>query len=214
MKKILITLLIGFSLTSFAQTRYNARDLFTEKSIVWYGIDYSNARFIGSFGQFKDAGALDGPALKDKYFTGWNVLIIREHEKYNIAKFFKKDTQYNDISAVEKINSETDASKIMQENDYSFDESQLKNMVSKYTSTEKKEGLGVVFIAESYNHTKETASHYVVVFDIASKEILISEKFTEKPGGIGVKSYWASTILKTLEGVSDNYGKWKKMYGG
>src|SRR4051812_35861785 len=125
MKKILILLLLVASFGTFAQTRYNARDFFTEKSIVWYGIDYSKAKFIGSFAQFKDAGVMDGPALRDKYFPGWNNLVTREHEKFNVAKFLKKDTQVNDIASVEKLNSEVDADKIMQDNDYTLEESEL-----------------------------------------------------------------------------------------
>lgn len=214
MKKILIALLIGLSLPSFAQTRYNARDLFTQNSIVWYGIDYSNARFIGSFAQFKDAGAVDGATLRDKYFPAWNNLVIREHEKFNVAKFLKKNTQINDISAVEKINSDIDASKIMMDNEYTLEESALAGMVAKYSSTENKEGLGVVFITESYNQTRKLAYYYVVIFDIASKEILIDQKFTGDAGGIGLKAFWGNTVLRVLEQVGDKYGKWKKSYGG
>lgn len=202
------------SLCSFAQTRYTAKDLFKENTIVWYGIDYSKSKFVGSFAQFKDAGTVDGNSLKAKYFPGWNNLVVKEREKYDIAKFFKKESAYNDLGPVEKANAETDADKIMDSNDYTLPESELNGIVAKYKGGDKKEGLGVVFITESYNRAAEFATYYVVVFDIASKDILISEKFKQEPGGFGIKNYWASTILKTLEDVSDKYSKWKKTYGG
>jgi hypothetical protein len=82
-------------------------------------------------------------------------------------------------------------------------------MVARYKGGDKNEGIGVVFITESYNRAAESASYYVVIFDVASKKVLITDKFKEKPGGIGIKNYWASTILKTLEDVSKNYDKWR-----
>jgi hypothetical protein len=211
MKKFFIFILLAANSFSFAQTKYSAKDFFTAKEIVWYGIDYSKAKFIGSFGQFKDAGEVNGNTLVNKYFSGWNLVIIREPEKYDIAKFFKKESFKSDLTAVNKINGETSPEGIMQENDYTLDEKMLPAMVKKYTG-EQKDGIGVAFITESYNHSKESATYYAVVFDIASRQILISEKYTEKPGGFGIKNYWISTARKTLEDISDNYNKWEKKY--
>ena len=213
MKKLLTFTLAFVSFVSWAQTRYTARDFFTEKSVAWYGIDYSRAKFIGSFAQFKDAGTLDGKALVDKYFSGWNAVIPHEPQKYDVAKFLNKESSYNDLAAVTQVNSETIPDGIMQENDYTLSESEIPAMVKKYKGGDKTEGLGAVFITESYNHSKESATYYVVIFDIASKQVLISEKYSAKPGGFGVKNFWISTALKTFQQVSDNYGKWKKNYG-
>jgi hypothetical protein len=213
MKKLLPFVFLIVCSFSFAQTRHSAKDLFTETSIVWYGIDYSKAKFIGSFAQFKDAGEINENSLVQRYFAGWNNVIVREPDKYDIAKFFKKEMAPIDLNPVTKVNSETKPAGIMQETDYVLDEKQIPAMVSKYKNGQNKEGLGVVFITESYNHSREQATYYVVVFDIASKAVLITEKYTAKPGGFGIKNYWISTVLKTLEKVSDNYSKWKKTYG-
>ncbi|HTJ52907.1 MAG TPA: hypothetical protein VL443_25810 [Cyclobacteriaceae bacterium] len=214
MKKLFTLILVFVGFLSFAQTRYSAKDFFTEKNIVWYGIDYSKAKFIGSFAQFKDAGTVDGKALVDKYFPGWNAVIPHEPQKYDVAKFLNKTTSYNDLAPVTSVNGETNPDGIMQENDYTLSEGDIPAMIKKYKVGDKTEGLGAVFITEAYNHSKETASYYVVIFDIASKQVLISEKYSAKPGGFGIKNYWISTALKTFQQVSDNYGKWKKTYGG
>ena len=130
MKNFLILVLLTASSFSFAQ-KYSAKDFFTAKELVWYGIDYSKAKFIGSFGQFKDAGEVTGDALVNKYFSGWNLVIIREPEKYNIAKFFHKESSKNDLNAITKVNSETKPDGIMQEDDYTLDEKMLPAMVKK-----------------------------------------------------------------------------------
>lgn len=214
MKKFLTLVFVLAGLISSAQKHYAAKDLFTEKSIVWFGIDYSKAKFIGSFAQFKDAGEVDGSKLVTTYFPGWNNVILREPKKYDIAKFFNKESVPSDLSSVTKINSATKPQGIMQENDYVLSETEIPRMVAKYKSTQNKQGLGLVFITESYNHSKESGSYYVVIFDIASKKVLISEKISTRPGGIGLKNYWISTAFKALEEVSDNtYAKWQKTYG-
>lgn len=212
MKKIVAILFLAMAVSASAQKQYTAKDFFTEKSIVWYGIDYSKARFIGSFNQFKDAGSITGSELVSKYFPGWNDVFIKEGEKYNVAKAFNKSSATNDIDAVTKINSATSPDNIMQNDDYTLDPAEIPGMIARY-SGQQKEGLGAVFIAESYNHNKEQGSYYVVVFDIASKKPLITEKYAEKSGGFGIRNYWISTAHKTLDAVADDYGKWKKKYG-
>lgn len=212
MKNLFTLILISASLCAVAQKQLTAKDFFSEKTITWYGIDYSRARFIGSFNQFKDAGSITGKDLVDKYFPGWNEVVVKEAEKYNVAKAFNKVSATNDLDAVTKINSATNPAKIMQDDDYTLDAAEIPAMVAKYTSPQDA-GLGVVFITESYNHDKEQGSYYVVVFDIASKKPLIVEKYSEKSGGFGIRNYWISTAHKTLDAVADDYGKWKKKYG-
>lgn len=84
-------------------------------------------------------------------------------------------------------------------------------MVSKYIVSQP-EGLGLVLIAESYNRKINLGSHYAVVFDIASKKILISQKFIATTGGLGVRNYWGFSIYETLNMLSDRYRKWKYKY--
>ncbi len=202
--------MLGASLASFAQ--HSAKDFFTDKKIVWYGIDYSKARFVGSFAQVKDAGALDGKALVEKYFTGWNNVVIHEPKKYDVAKSFNKESATNDLAAVTKVNSETNPTGIMQENPYTLEASEIPGMIAKYQGGTEKNGIAAVFIAESYDHNRESGSYYVVVFDITTKKVLIQEKYSVKPGGFGVRNYWAKTIFETLKEISDEYNKWKKSY--
>jgi hypothetical protein len=212
MKKLPIILLLGVCCSAYSQTRYTAKDIFKQESIVWYGVDYSNAKFIGSFSQFKGIGWVDGFDLRDKYFPAWNYLPIKEHEKYDVAKFLKKDKQINDVNSVETINHAIDPFTLMQDEDYTLPASSLAGMVSKYESTEKTEGIGVVFITEKYDQIRKQASYYIVFFDIASKEILMHDKFSVEPGGVGVKGFWGNTIHETLKEASGKYGKWKRKY--
>jgi hypothetical protein len=211
MKTLFTLSLLVASLCSFAQ--HTAKDFFADNKIVWYGIDYSKARFVGSFAQFKDAGDLDGKALVDKYFPGWNNVVIHEPKKYDVALSFHKQTAINDLAAVTKINAETNPAGIMQENPYTLDAGEVPGMVAKYSGGSEKDGIAAVFIAESYDHSRESGSYYVVVFDIATKKVLIQEKYSVKPGGFGVRNYWAKTVFETLKEVADGYGKWKKNYG-
>lgn len=190
-------------LNSFAQKVFQLKDLFTENKIVWFGIDYSRAEFVGTFTN-KDL---------HEYFHGWNKLFVEEPFKYDVRRFLQKKSVVNEISYVEKINEESTPNiRNIESGTALLKKSDLADMVSAYQSNQT-EGLGFVMIAETYNRTKDFATHYAVIFDIASKKILISQKFTAVPDGIGLRNYWAPTILDSLRQLAKNYKRWKEKYG-
>jgi hypothetical protein len=210
MKKLILCLLLTGS-SIFAQ---NKSAIFGD-DIVWYGIDYSKAKFVGEFSNFQ--GTAQKPeALIKQTIPQWNMVVLNEGKKYDIGKFFKKKNVFNDLTPVTNQNSAIDETKITSFNEYKFDNADeaVAKMVSGYSGGEKTEGLGLVFITESYDKTKEAATYYLTFFDIKTKQVVYAEKITEKPGGIGLKNYWASTIIKVMKDVEDSrYGAWKSKFG-
>ena len=49
-----------------------------------------------------------------------------------------------------------------------------------------------------------------IVFDVATKKILLQEKITGRPQGGSVKTYWAGAFREALEKNVKVYKKWKK----
>jgi len=197
-KLILFSLLIGSSI--FAQTNKNA--IFGD-DLVWYGIDYSKAKFIED---------CQPGQLKNIMFA-WNVLVVNEANKYDVAKSFRKKNVFNDLAPVMKHNKDIDETQMMSLNPYKFDNADetVASIISSYTGGEKTEGLGLVFIVESYNKPKTQAIYYLTFFDIKTKQIIYTEKFTEgPPSGFGIRNYWASTIFKVMKDVEQyKYASWK-----
>ncbi len=73
----------------FAQS---TADIFkSEKKITWLGIDYSQVKLMGTFADMGAMGVKDESEIRDKYFKGWNDLVLTERDKkYNIIKALDK----------------------------------------------------------------------------------------------------------------------------
>lgn len=194
MKKIVFAiaflLLPGFAFTQDADMVRNS------SSVTWFGLDYSEAYFIGS------EGFADPYQIKNRYFKSWNNLILQEPEKYNIEKFYRKSNVEYDLSVVLKRNEGVDIYKRIVD-DHSqasrLSESKIQEMIREYDIDFNSQGLGLVYIVESYDKILVKATYYVTFFDIASREVLETRKRESEPGGFGIRNYWASTYYKVMK---------------
>jgi hypothetical protein len=207
MKKVILSILIITSCSVFSQN--SIKDIFTAKSIVWYGLNFSEAKMIGEFDQAMGAGMATSEDLKKKWIPSWNSLIISEPKNFKIKEAFKKDEVFFDMVPTEKQNQSINQDGLMSVNPYTFTEAQktVNTIVSKLNGGEKTEGIGVVFIVESFNRSMDEATVYVTIFDIKTKNVLISEKITGKPAGIGLRNFWAGAIKHILKEIDKTYYK-------
>ncbi|NOX86391.1 MAG: hypothetical protein GXO86_10590 [Chlorobi bacterium] len=60
-------------------------------------------------------------------------------------------------------------------------------------------------IAESYSKPNVQGAYYVTFFDIATKKVLSTERMLAKPGGFGLRNYWAKTYYTVLKEVGKKY---------
>lgn len=210
MKKYLLILLSTASLCMMSQNI--TKDVFTSKSIVWYGLNFSEAKMVGQFDQAMGGGIATPEMLKTKWMSSWNGLIISEPKNFKILESFKKDDVFFDIGPTEALNQAIKSEELMAYNPFTFKDAQstIKNVVSKTTGGEKKDGIGVLFVVESFNKTIDEAAVYVVIFDIKTKNVLVSEKIIGKPMGIGLRNFWAGAIKHILKQIDSNYySSWK-----
>jgi hypothetical protein len=208
MKKILLLSLVATQLSSLAQ---NASQVFSTEELVYYGIDFSNCRLVGDFGNGSAA------EIKVKMFPGWNNVVAKEQEKYNLRLTFKKPSVYYDLEPVRQRNEKTDESKLLTFNsDHVLKAADIQQMVSQYSGGEKSSGVGLVFIAENLNKNVEAAFVHVTFFDIATKKVYFSEKLQGHAMGAGLRNYWANSIHAILVDIQQmgRYDNWKKTYGG
>ncbi len=187
------------------------KDLFSksETQVTWLGIDFSHVKLIGDFNQFGEWGDNGSIDIKEKYFPSWNDFVYAEPERYNIAQMIRKENvkfqtdeiyRINDESSIEDMEAKTDP-------DYSSDD------ILKFTknySFKTKEGLGILFIAESLNKFKDYGKFHFVVLRMSDGEVLFQEELTGKSGGFGLKNYWAKTIYNVIQEITDKkYALWK-----
>jgi hypothetical protein len=204
--------LVGLSFGMKAQT---VADLLgkSDVKISWLGIDFSHVKLIGEFSQFQEAGEAGPGLVKSKYFPAWNQLIVNESEKYNVAAMIRKDKVEMNIDPIMKINEKTPIADLEAESEPNYTEEDIKNFVKKYNFGDK-EGIGMLFIAESLNKTAVTARYHFVAINMSNNEVILQEVFNTVPGGFGLRNFWAKSywlVIDQIEGKK--YKQWKKEAG-
>ena len=180
--------------------------LFESTEVVWCGLDYSMVKCIGGYG-FNEPDQ-----IKNKYFEGWNQLMLAEPSKYNFKEAYDIDSQITDLSVVERRNDIPEIDSLVINEEYHFEPGAIKNVIKDYNLKKAKEGLGLVYIVESLDKTKIQSTIYVVFFDIATKEILWGRKYTHEAKGFGFRNYWAYPIYSTIKASGNMFRKEKKKY--
>jgi hypothetical protein len=208
MKKIFVlACLVATSITANAQ----ASKAIDAKEIVWYGLDFTKARFVGQFDQGMGAAPASGMDIKNKWIGQWNNLIGKEPQNFKIKEAFQKDNVYYDMSGMAELNNKIDPGKIMVFNATKLDQKEIDGMVKNYKPGDKKEGVGLSFIIESFDKGTETATMYVTFFDIATDKVLLTHYMSGHAAGAGMRNYWAGAIKSVLKQLSkeEDYKNWK-----
>ena len=172
-----------------AQTKADIFNGSTE--ITWLGIDFTQAKFIGSAFQFKDAGEITNGEFRDKYVPSWNQLFINEQKKYDVAKTVKRSEVKYAMDVTEKANNSIKGNFFSDDpNDYKkLDEQKVANIIKNY-DFQGKSGIGMLFVIDGMSKSKEEASGWVTFVDMKSKKVLLTEYKTGKAGGFGFRNYW------------------------
>jgi len=212
MKKPVLLLLIFASFVNLnlsGQKIFTSADVFTEKKMVWYGLDFSRCKFIGQPSIHGNFYKTPDYVVKH-FFKDWNMIPLKEGQKYDIGKAFDKEYIYFDIDSVlargQRYKSD---SLIAFSNSYALNTTTFPNIIKSFNGIAT-EGIGVIYLVESYNSIEELATYYCIVFDVATKNILLQEKITGRPQGGSVKTYWAGAFHEALEKNEKVYRKWKK----
>ncbi|MBK5283830.1 MAG: hypothetical protein JJE25_00370 [Bacteroidia bacterium] len=214
MKKM-IHACIFFSLYALSGYAQKAEDLFTSNDvkISWMGVDFSHIKLIGSFSQVQGVGEQSPSQVKNTYFLSWNQLIVNEQKKYNLREMIRKENLFYDIDMIMGINAKTPLED-MESASYNTPDYKIED-IAKFVSgynTEGKSGIGILFLAESFNKAAEEAFVHFVALNLSTKEILIHQRIKGKPRGFGLRNYWAGAIYSVIKEIRGYYKEWKAQY--
>ena len=160
-------------------------------SITWIGIDYTQAKFVGADG-FTDPGDLP------RFLLARNDFVITEPDKYDVKKALGSTAVNIDLTYTYEKNEAIDTKAMVQEEDYQLTQQEAEAVAKSYELSEV-EGVVALLVAECYNKKLTRGSHWLILMDAQSSEILSAERFVEKPGGFGLRNYWARTIYELLK---------------
>lgn len=205
MKKLTILVALTFLVTiSNAQT---AKDFFNSTTkVTWLGIDYSNAQLVGDFAQIYGAGSQNTDEVKDKYFPAWNNLFFTERDKYNLNDMLRNNNIAYEIDMVMKLNDKANSNELRSYKPKTYSKDDIKSFVRKYPLSSKR-GIGVVLVTESLNKEEKLAFYHFVVLDMRTKKVLFQERLVGKPGGFGLRNYWAGSINNVIKDITKVYFK-------
>ena len=190
--RILVTLFLLFPVLSFGQ--YTMKDFMNEEcDVIWFGLDFSRAKLIGS------EGFSDPVAIKEDYFRKWNHLMINEADKYEWDKALLVSDLKFDYGMIEEVNDKVKVKSLVINKSYSIPKEDIPNITDAYNITEFKEGIGVVLLVESFNKIREMGFGYIVFFDVKTKEVLYYHELIGEPSGFGFRNYWAGAIHKWMK---------------
>ena len=184
---VALALAFCFGNISMAQNKEQAKN---EKSITWYGVDFTKAKFT--------LVAEDPTLIVSQYLKSINHLIMAEPEKFDIKKWFNKSETAIDLEQVNERNSTISPDGLVITDVHKITLDDVKGVISKY-NTKGKSGLGLIFVAENLHKVQQTGSFYVVFFNQESKEIVDAERFEVKAVGIGFRNYWAGSVYNIMK---------------
>ncbi len=192
MKQLAAIVLLALPFLGFAQR--TMQDFMNEEcDVIWFGLDFTKARMIGS------EGFNDPVAIKEDYFRKWNHLMISEGDKYEWGKaLLVTDLKY-DYGVVDVVNDEVKVKTLVINKSYSIDESDIASAVAQYKIEDYDDGIGVVIVVESFDKIKEQAFGYITFFDVGTKKVLYNHKLIGEAGGFGFRNYWAGAIYNWLK---------------
>lgn len=209
MKKLLFILLLISAATGIhCQT---TSDLFQQNEfrVTYLGIDFSHVKLIGNFAEFFEAGGKNIMEIRDTYFPRWNMVVVNEREKYDIAGMLRKPDVFYDIDMITAINSRTELEGLESLNTDIFTEEDIRQFVSQY-DLQGKEGIGVVFLAECLNKSSVEAVFHFVALNMETGEILFQRRLKGIPNGFGLRNYWINSLYRIINDVKLYYFKeWK-----
>jgi hypothetical protein len=212
-KNLLLSLaLLMTTLTIKAQT---VADLFTksETEIYWLGIDFSHVKLIGDFSQFGESGSVGVITIRNKYFPGWNELVLNESTKYDVAGMFRKSNLIINTDGITTINSNTSTEEMEANVEPKYTKDDIQKYIKGYDFGVNK-GIGLMFIAESLNKNLAIGKYHFVAVDLSNNTILLHDVFEGKAGGFGLRNYWARSYYEVINEIRDSkYKAWKKEFG-
>jgi len=201
-----------FVLVAFGMKAQTKSDVFRpEVPVTWLGLDFSRANFIGDrekFGSESDVHHL---------IDAWNDLILKEHDKYDIAKAIGRKQVENNLQAVKAHNAELDVLTMFSEEEKDYlhlKTSDIEEIIAGYDLSGLS-GIGLMFNVESFNKKNEEGSIYVTFINLDTKEVLFTERMTGPPGGAGMRNFWAGSIVKIINKMGsrkDGFEMWRKKY--
>lgn len=196
-----VLMLAALLLAVVVQAQVSLSD-FQKAKVVWYGLDFTQAKLVGS------EGFSDPEAIRNDYFQKWNGLVVTEADKYDVKGTYNKSEMSVDLEPVNVLNSKVDYNTLVTNTTHTITKEDVQKAVNAY-NTQQTEGYGICFIVESFDKMQEKGFVWATVFDAKTKKVLVTERLSGDASGFGFRNYWAGAIYDILKTIkSKKFKSW------
>lgn len=156
---------------------------------VVLGVDFSQVRVYD---------AKESPEQFREAFRGINQLLVEEESKYSFRKSLgQKERPIIDVDMMLAHNDNRDWANL--KTSYPMiPQVDVFSLVRSYQLRDT-QGTALVVVAKLLNKKRGEATLQVLLFDIATRNILHGEEFVTDAGGMGLRNYWAGSIHTLTE---------------
>ena len=180
-----------------------------EVPVTWLGLDFSRANLIG------DRERWGSESDVRHVIDAWNALILKEVDKYNIAKAIGRTKVENGTDVTVEKNTEVDVMSMFSEDEKDYlhiKQSDVDDIIATY-DFKGMGGIGLMFVVESFNKKNQEGSVWVTFIDMNSRQVLFSEREVAEPGGAGMRNFWAGSIYGIITKIQKKeFEMWRKKY--
>lgn len=152
-----------------------------------YGVDFSQVEVYAA------TESVDDFVMA---FEGINMLFISEPEKYNFSRLSIHNTVMLNIESMIERNLAADYSD-MKKLQFKDNELDCSSIIKEYELKES-DGTGIILIAKTLDKSEGRGIYELVVFDIATRDIITQKLVVGKARGFGLRNYWAHTIYNII----------------
>ena len=189
MVRIVVMLTLLGSVNLWGQNQESKADF---DEVIWFGLDYTQVKFIGVSDQFND---LD--AIQHRYFRAWNDLIEIESPKYDLKSAFKVSNLIYALDSAIVRSERRDMKDIVQMSEYELSENQVAEIVKAYADPAISK-VGAIFVMETLNKTAVKETMWVTFFHVSTGEVFYTERLIGTPKGMGFRNYWAGGYYRVI----------------
>lgn len=182
MKKLLTIALCLAAVGAFAQKGK------TKMAADFYGVDYSCVDVIG---------ANEQPAEFIKAFEAINKLFLSEPKKYDVAGFTGIDILSTTVEQANEAVGALAAEQFMPRGKKADIAARLPQILARYDNGSGNNGL--LLIASTLDKGNAIGYYTAVLFDPATKEVILQMDMAGKPKGFGLRNYWAGSVYNALK---------------
>lgn len=185
---VVFFLLLG-SMNLLGQNQESETDF---DEVIWFGLDYTQVKFIGASDEFNDL-----EAIQNRYFRSWNELIVTESSKYDLKRAFKITNLIYALDSAISRSERRDMKDIVQLNNYELSENQVAEIVKAYADPAISK-VGAIFVMETLNKTAVKETMWLAFFHVSTGEVFHTERLIGKPKGFGFRNYWAGGYYRVI----------------